>query len=120
MVASLAVLGLFAAPVHASGRLPSVPIPPRDFADFAGRRAFLDETHRQDMAKVDPAPTPIEGGTRQTLVETKGPTSEDASHANYEATEGWQVRRPVPAEGHTVVSYRLESYERQPASNATS
>lgn len=140
-VSSLAVMGLFSMPAQASGRLPPVPIPPRDFADFAACRAFLDETYQQDLSKADPAPTPIEGGTRQTLIESKGPVSEDETHANYEATEGWQIRRPAPEAGYTVISYsyrttrmacdggrltgayaqgyNLESYERQPGAGAT-
>lgn len=140
-VSSLAAMGLLAMPAQASGRLPPVPIPPRDFADFATCRAFLDETYQQDLSKADPAPTPIEGGTRQTLIESKGPVSEDATHASYEVTEGWQIRRPEPEAGYTVISYsyrttqmactggqltgtyaqgyNLESHEHQPGASAT-
>lgn len=107
--AALAVAGLIiltAGCAHASGRLPPVPIPPQTFDDFGACRAFLEDSYRQDLAKAEPVPVPIEGGsTRQTLIESEGPVTLDPSHARYEVTEGWQVRHPAPEKGYVETSY---------------
>ena len=97
---------LAAAPGHASGRLPAVPIAPQAFHDFGACRAFLEDTYRQDTSKAEPNPVAIEGGsTRQTLIKSEGLITLDPLHVRYEVTEGWQVRHPAPEKGYVEISY---------------
>ncbi len=91
---------------HASGRLGPVAFPSEQFEGFETCKAYLEKTYHEDLAKAEPAPVPIEGGSsRQTLIESKGPIAPDSSHASYDVTEGWQVRHPEPAKGYVEVSY---------------
>lgn len=96
---------------HASGQLPPTPIEPRSFASFAACRAFLDATFAEDLRKADPKPrAEREGGTRQTLVDSKGVVIVKPGHATYEVEEGWQFRVPLREESLIRTSY---SYDRR-------
>jgi len=106
VLATAASMFLTTVPAHASGRLPPLPITPQAFHDFGACRAFLEDTYRQDISRAEPNPVAIEGGgTRQTLIESKGPITLDPSHASYEVTEGWQVRHPAPEKSYVEISY---------------
>jgi hypothetical protein len=94
-----------ASAAHASGHLPPIPIPRQEFKDIAACHAFLDETYRQDLAKADPKSVQIEGSTRQTLIDSKGPVSDGPTHSAYDVTEGWQVYHADPEAGYLKISY---------------
>jgi hypothetical protein len=104
-IAGVALALLSATAAQGSGRLPPLPIPSQKFADLAACRAHLDQTYRDDLAKADPEPVPIDGGTRQTLIESEGPVGIDTSHVDYAITEGWQIRHPEPDKGYVQISY---------------
>lgn len=111
LVLPVAAAMLSASVAHASGQLPPTPIEPRTFASFAACRAFLDATFADDLRKADPKPlAEQEGGTRQTLVDSKGVVVVNPGHATYEVEEGWQFRVPLPEERLIRTSY---SYDRR-------
>lgn len=109
----IAGCGLFAQAADASGHLPAMPIEPRHFAGIAECRSFLDETYRTDLAKADAAPVPTQGGTAQTLIDSKGPLADGPVTATYTVTQRRQFRRVDTTAGQVTYSFNYETTRMQ-------
>ena len=131
--------GAMSVQVLASGHLPPMPLPPRDFSGFADCLAYLQHTHDEDMRGTEDGDVALDGGgTRRKVVETKGIVQSKANAARYEAMVGWAIRgAPDEVRGyietnfsydHTVLTcdgpklsgmrdsgYYLSGYERIPS-----
>jgi hypothetical protein len=110
LVLTAASVTLPALQAQASGQLPPTTIEDRKLRSFAACRAFLETTWRNDLRKANPQPIPGKGGTRQTLIDTKGVVMMDRKQAEYEVEEGWQFRSPLPDTRQIRTSY---SYDRR-------
>ncbi|NTJ61822.1 hypothetical protein G6M50_10980 [Agrobacterium rhizogenes] len=84
---------LIARTALASGSLPPEPLVAGPFSSFAECVAYLTEQHREQTALAMPKPVAMqEGGTRQTLVSTKGVLQGPGEQALYEAEINYQNR----------------------------
>lgn len=104
-VALIALL-LATSAAQASGHLPGMPVPPRDFADFAACKAHLQELHRSDLATATDTPEEIRPGvTRQMLVETDGVVEAGPEQATYSSRVGAQIRSRDEERGYIQTNY---------------
>ncbi len=84
---------LAALAAQASGRLPPLPMEPQRFASYAACKAHLQQRHREDSARADARPRPVEaGGSVQTVVSTDGVVEAGRRHARYRVQIGWLGR----------------------------
>ena len=103
---ALIALCLAASAAQASGHLPGMPVPPRDFADYAACKAHLQELHRTDLANATDKPEEIRPGvTRQMLVETDGVVETGRKQATYSSRVGAQIRSRDEERGYIQTNY---------------
>jgi hypothetical protein len=104
--ATVIALCLTAGAAQASGHLPGMPVPPRDFADFAACKAHLQELHRIDLATATDKPEEIRpGATRQMLVDTDGVVEAGPEQATYSSRVGAQIRSRDEERGYIQTNY---------------
>jgi len=88
----------------ASGSLPPEPLTAGPFPSFAACLTYLTEKHREQTALAMPKPVATQqGGTRQTLVSTKGVSRGPGEQALYEAEVNYQ-NRTVDAPTQSIVT----------------
>lgn len=107
-IAHVALIALFVATgaAHASGHIPGMPVPPRDFADYSACKAHLQELHHTDLATATDAPEEIRPGvTRQMLVETGGVVEAGPGQATYSSRVGAQIRSRDEERGYIQTNY---------------
>jgi len=113
LMLTFALIAAAPAAAPASGHLPGFPIPPRQFADYAACKAFLEQTARDDRAQAEPQPRETEPGTtRQMLVIGDGVVERGRDQAEYRVQIGAQFRRRDPERAAivTTFSYDERSY----------
>ncbi len=95
---------LIARTALASGSLPPEPLVAGPFSTFAACLAYLTEKHQEQTALAMPKPVAMQaGGTRQTLVSTKGVSQGPGEQAVYEAEINYQ-NRTVDAPTQSIVT----------------
>lgn len=103
---ALILLLLATGAAHASGHIPGMPVPPRDFADYAACKSHLQELHRADQATATDKPEEIRPGvTRQMLVETEGVVETGPEQASYSSRVGAQIRSRDEERGYIQTNY---------------
>jgi hypothetical protein len=76
-------------PAWASGQLPPVTLPPRTFASFDACVAELEAQAKEHKGQATPVIPMDDGGTRQTIVQTKGVIRQGNRQAIYDAEVGF-------------------------------
>lgn len=103
---ALIVLLLATGAAQASGHIPGMPVPPRDFADYAACKDHLQELHRTDLATATDKPEEIRPGvTRQMLVDTDGVVEAGHEQATYSSRVGAQIRSRDEERGYIQTNY---------------
>lgn len=104
--AATLVWALAVSAAQASGHLPGMPVPPRDFADYAACKAHLQDLHRTDLASATDTPEEIRPGvTRQMLVDTDGVVEAGPEQATYSSRVGAQIRSRDEERGYIQTNY---------------
>ncbi|SCB34227.1 hypothetical protein [Rhizobium multihospitium] len=102
---------LIARTALASGSLPPEPLVAGPFSTFAACLAYLTEKHQEQTALAMPKPVAMQaGGTRQTLVSTKGVSQGPGEQAVYEAEVDYQNRAMDVQTQRIVTNISWERY----------